>query len=134
MNDNYSSSSDDDDERGVRKIVKDPFQQPAVYKGVHAYNSDDDEDHEKGTLKRPLLLSVDKKSDAAEESNKMGGSGAGEAMPVAGDKGICEKLFPALAEGTKLNKAEVEFFHKFKRDYVQPYDDQNANHEVELHS
>ena len=37
-------------------------------------------------------------------------------------KSICEKIFPKLAEGTKLSKEELEIFYNFRNELVQNYD------------
>jgi hypothetical protein len=52
--------------------------------------------------------------------------------PVAQDKSLCEKIFPKLAEGAKLTKAEIQTYYKFKTDYIQNYDPLNENHEVKF--
>lgn len=49
---------------------------------------------------------------------------------MAEAKSICEKIFPKLADGTKLTKQELEVYYLFKTEYVQTYDHQNQKHEV----
>jgi thymidylate synthase ThyX len=45
-------------------------------------------------------------------------------------KNLCQKMFPKLAEGTKLTKEELEVFYQFKVEQVQTYDHMNLQHEV----
>ena len=45
-------------------------------------------------------------------------------------KNLCQKMFPKLAEGTKLTKEELEVFYQFKVEQVQTFDHMNERHEV----
>ena len=45
-------------------------------------------------------------------------------------KNLCQKMFPKLAEGTKLTKEELEVFYQFKVEQIQTYDHMNLQHEV----
>ena len=67
-----------------------------------------------------------------EEEAKVGGQKKVEPPSHVEARNICEKLFPKLAEGTKLTPGELEVYYQFKVKLVQPYDQRKAEHEVRL--
>jgi hypothetical protein len=65
-----------------------------------------------------------------DEEAKIGGPKKVEPTSHVEARNICEKIFPKLAEGTKLTPGELEVFYQFKSKLVQPYDQVKAEHEV----
>ena len=78
--------------------------------------------------KKPIDFNVDE-----DEEAKVGGPKKVEPPSHVEARNICEKLFPKLAEGTKLTPGEVEVFYQFKIKLVQPYDQMKVEHEVSLY-
>ena len=78
--------------------------------------------------KKPIDFNVDE-----DEEAKVGGPKKVEPLSHVEARNICEKLFPKLAEGTKLTPGEVEVFYQFKIKLVQPYDQVKVEHEVRFY-
>jgi hypothetical protein len=78
--------------------------------------------------KKPIDFNVDE-----EEEVKIGGPKKVEPPSHVEARNICEKIFPKLAEGTKLTPGELEVFYQFKNKLVQPYDQMKAEHEVKFY-
>jgi hypothetical protein len=78
--------------------------------------------------KKPIDFNVDE-----DEEAKIGGLKKVEPSSHVEARNICEKIFPKLAEGTKLTPGELEVFYQFKNKLVQPYDQMKAEHEVKFY-
>lgn len=100
-------------------------------------HSDDDEEQQ--LLSKPLLLN-DNQNFEESKGNKRSidfdvddsRSSLVEPPSHAETKSLCQKLFPKLAEGTKLTKEELQVYYHFKVEHVQNYDQSNPSHELEL--